>query len=294
MTSYYLKVSELHVIHYQVLGNERDPALILLHGGPGVGCTDNDFRFVKDIAVRAVLIDQRGCGKSTPTGAIHDNTTQDLIEDIVAVMDYLTIRKASILGGSWGSSLAILFAMKYPERIDRLILRGLFLATKESRSKYEDNSTLAYQVLKSHTEENRDSDVWRFYYKMLTRGSNSEQEIFAKKFSEYNLSKISEGKVTQLDLDINMQLLIPINRIKLHYMVNDFFIKDNYIWDNIKLLEHLSITIVHGKFDEVCAPVIVDRFISKLTKASIVWVDAGHNPNDDAIVEGVRRVISHH
>ena len=292
MASHYLQVSEVHKIHYQIIGDDNDPPLILIHGGPGVGCTENDLRFVLDLGVRAILIDQRGCGRSTPKGSVLDNTTQYLIDDIVAVMDDLGINKAKILGGSWGSTLAILFTMQHPDKVDILLLRGLFMATKKSWVAYEDKNTDAYRHLSSMLPDNYKINIWRFYYEKLISGNADDQEKYARYFAEFNLQKITEGKVIALEANVNINEILAINRIKLHYMVNDFFIEDDYIWKRISSLQGLPITVIHGIHDEICDPFAVKKFAAQLPNVSIMWVKAGHSPKDDAIVKAVRSAVS--
>lgn len=292
MNSHFLKVSKTHTIHYQTIGIESDPPILLLHGGPGVGCTENDLNFFYGLKVKGILIDQRGCGLSTPKGSVIENTSQDLVNDIIVLMGFLNIKKAKILGGSWGSTLAILFAIQYPERVDSLLLRGLFTATKKSWASYEDPSTHAFKKLISYVPKSYKGTVWEYYYNKLVQGNETDQKKFVRLFAEYNLQKITEGKVTTLEPDIDIHELLNINRVRLHYMVHDFFIEENYIWKHISLIKDIPIILVHGKSDEICDPLTVERFSSLLPKSSVHWVEAGHSPKEKAIIEGVRSALS--
>lgn len=290
--SHFLQVSELHTIHYAVIGDDKDPPLLLLHGGPGVGCTENDWRFVSDLKVCAILIDQRGCGKSTPRGSVIENNTQILIEDILSIMNLLKIEKAKILGGSWGSTLAILFAMEYPERVETLLLRGLFMANKKSWASYADQNTRAYKILQSHIPRYYQGKIWDYYYEKLISGTQSDQEKHVRYFAEYNIHKITEGKVNTLESNVDIKEVLAINRVRLHYMTNDFFIENNYIWNNISSLQNIPITIIHGKYDDICDPSTVEKFSNVLPHITVLWVEAGHSPKENAIVQGVRMAIS--
>ena len=290
--SHYIQVSELHNIHYQTIGHEKDPPLILIHGGPGVGCTENDLRFVAGIKVKAILIDQRGCGKSTPKGSIAENSTQNLIDDIICIMDFLNIPKANILGGSWGSTLAILFTMQHQDRVENLLIRGLFMATKKSWDSYNDQTTKAFKKLKSYISEDCNGTIWECYYDKLINSNTPDQEKFVRYFAEYNIEKITEGKATSLEPNVDIKEVLAINRIRLHYMVNDFFIEDNYIWNNISTLQNIPITIIHGKYDEICDPSAVEKFSNLLPHTTVLWVKSGHSPKENALVKGVRMAIS--
>lgn len=294
MDSHFLQVSESHTVHYQIIGDDHDPPLILIHGGPGAGCTDNDLNFIRDIKIRTILLDQRGCGKSTPAGNVTENTTQLLIADIISLMDHLQISKAKILGGSWGSTLATLFALQYHERVESLILRGLFLGTQASRSVYEDPDTDAYRILNSQVPSSYEGTVWEYYYDQLLSNNTETQRNYARLFAEYNLHQITEGKVKQLDEGVDIDKVLATNRIRLHYSVNDFFIAENYIWDHIQLLADIPITIVHGEYDEVCAPVDVRRWAKLLPHTKVLWVKGGHSPKEKAIIQGVRKAILSH
>jgi len=291
MSSHYFTVSERHTIHYQIIGDDHKPTLVLIHGGPGTGCTDNDLKFIQDLGIRAILIDQRGCGKSIPAGDVTDNTTQHLIDDIISIMDHLRISKAKLLGGSWGSTLATLFTMQHPKRVESLILRGLFLGTQASRAMYEDPHTNAYRILCSHIPYTYEGSPWQYYYDQLLSNNIDVQRNYARLFAEYNLHKITEGKVTRLDAGIDIDLIIATDRIRLHYSVNDFFIAKNYIFNHIQLLTNTPVTIVHGKYDEICSPEDVKLWTKLLPHTKVKWVEAGHSPKEDAIIQGVRQAI---
>jgi proline iminopeptidase len=125
-----LKVSPLHTIYFEQCGNPSGRAALALHGGPGGGLSPEMRRFFDPDRYRVVLMDQRGCGRSTPHAEIADNTTWDLVADIERVRAKLGIEKWLVFGGSWGSTLALAYAIKHPDRVAGLVLRGIFLLTK--------------------------------------------------------------------------------------------------------------------------------------------------------------------
>src|SRR5690349_18086832 len=125
-----LKVSDLHTIYLEQSGTMRGRPVVALHGGPGGGLSPEMRRFFDPHRYRIVMMDQRGCGRSTPHAEIRENTTWDLVADMERVREKLGIAKWLVFGGSWGSTLALAYAAKHPERVAGLVLRGIFLLRK--------------------------------------------------------------------------------------------------------------------------------------------------------------------
>src|SRR5690242_7540809 len=113
----YLRVSRLHRLYYEECGNPKGKPAVLLHGGPGAGSDQKMRRFFNPRKYRLVLFDQRGCGRSRPHASLVENTTQHLISDIEALRSHLGITRWLVLGGSWGSTLALAYAAAFPERV---------------------------------------------------------------------------------------------------------------------------------------------------------------------------------
>jgi proline iminopeptidase len=122
-----LRVSALHEIYYEQCGNPKGKPVVFLHGGPGGGIEPRHRRFFDPDAYRIVLFDQRGCGRSTPYASLVDNTTWHLVADMEALRERLGIDRWQVFGGSWGSTLALAYAQKHPERTSELVLRGIFM-----------------------------------------------------------------------------------------------------------------------------------------------------------------------
>src|SRR5882724_7816348 len=126
-----LKVSDLHEIYYEQVGNPNGKPVVFLHGGPGGGIVPEYRQFHDPAAYRIVLFDQRGCGKSTPHASLEENTTWDLVEDMEKLRKHLGIERWLVYGGSWGSTLALAYAETYPERVTEIVLRGIFLVREK-------------------------------------------------------------------------------------------------------------------------------------------------------------------
>src|SRR4051812_40312922 len=122
-----LPVSALHTLYYEQCGNPRGKPVVFLHGGPGAGCNPKSRRFFDPAHYRIVLLDQRGCGRSTPVAELRENTTWDLVDDIERVRAHLGIERWQVFGGSWGSTLSLAYAQAHPARVTELVLRGIFM-----------------------------------------------------------------------------------------------------------------------------------------------------------------------
>jgi proline iminopeptidase len=127
----YLDVGDVHSLYFEEYGNPKGIKILFLHGGPGLGFSDQDKAIFDSNKFQVIFIDQRGCGKSLPKGELVCNTTLYLVEDIDKVLDHLEIDSIVVFGGSWGATLAVLYAASSPNKVSKLILRGVFPATKE-------------------------------------------------------------------------------------------------------------------------------------------------------------------
>src|ERR1041384_151085 len=123
-----LKVSDLHTMFYQEVGNPNGKPALFLHGGPGVGILPDYHRFFDPAFYRVVLPDQRGSARSTPFAELKENTTWEIVEDLEKLRKELGIDRWIVMGGSWGSTLALSYAITHPKSIAGLIVRGIFLA----------------------------------------------------------------------------------------------------------------------------------------------------------------------
>ena len=175
-----LKVSDLHTIHVEEVGNPKGVPILFLHGGPGGGLSAKHRRFFDPAYYRVVLIDQRGCGKSTPHAELRENTTWDLVRDIETVREDLGIGKWIVFGGSWGSTLSLAYAVTHPERVLGLILRGIFLCRKQEIHWFyqEGASNLfpdAWEDYLAPIPAAERGDLVGAYYRRLTGGGREEQ-----------------------------------------------------------------------------------------------------------------------
>lgn len=259
-----LKVSELHSIYYEEYGNPEGIPVVRLHGGPGGASKANNAQFFNQKKYRIILFDQRGCGKSTPTGELTDNTAQYLIEDMEALRQHLSITKWHVFGGSWGSTLALTYAIKHTEKVSALIVYGIFLDTQwmfdwfgeEGLGKlYPD----AYAELQKHLPANSNEERLKLRQQLLD--GSREDQLRATKFTDFEgagmtffLEEEEAVTLSPEEQKAEEDSAIQYAKIYLHYEANNFFLPENYILENAHKLKHIQGSITHGRYD-LCCPV---------------------------------------
>jgi proline iminopeptidase len=257
----FLRVSPVHEIYYEQSGNPDGKPVVFLHGGPGGGTDAKMRRFFNPKRYRIVLFDQRGCGKSRPTASLEDNTTWHLVADIEALRTHLGIERWQVFGGSWGSTLALAYSQKHPERCTELVLRGIFLLRRwELEWFYQDPGGAAalFPDLWEHyieplSEEER-KDCMRAYYRRLTSEDRKTLLAAARSWS------IWEGALSYIKMNQDAvkkygdpEFAAAFARIECHYFVNGGWLeRENQLLDDVHKIRHIPATIVQGRFDVVC------------------------------------------
>ena len=292
---YQLPCGNLHNIYIEESGNPNGQPIIFLHGGPGGGCGSKQRRFFDPKHYRIILFDQRGCGKSTPLGETKENTTADLVNDIETIRKHLNIEKWILFGGSWGSSLALAYGIKYPECLIGLILRGVFL----SREKELDWFLKAvdqffpenHELLLNHKDNiNKDNLVKE--YTDLVFGSNfdiaKQAAVAWNKFEGSILKLIPTTDLNNSDEDINYEFELARAKVQLHYINNFCFIDGNDILKKINVLKGIPIKIVQGRYDMVCPPKTAYELKQQLPHSELTIIaDAGHSASEDGTLSAL-------
>lgn len=281
----YLKVSDVHEIYYEEVGNPNGKPALYLHGGPGGNIDESCRRLFDSEFYRIILFDQRGAGKSKPFASFEDNTTNALIEDIEKLRISLGIDTWLIYGGSWGSTLALLYSIAYPNRVRGLVLRGIFLARNEDIEWLFQEG--ASKIFPDKFEEYHNfvggGNIAQKYYEIFN--SNDEKrkyeasEIWTR--WEYNIMTIDTP--TKLS-DYSM----AHSFFECHYTVNKFFIEEDYILKNIEKIVDIPLHIIHGRYDMDCRVEMAWK-LHKSTPKSIIHIipKAGHSMSD----EGMREMV---
>lgn len=294
-----LKVSELHELYIDEAGNPDGIPVLFVHGGPGGGCDGSSRRFYDPALYRIVTFDQRGCGRSTPHGELSDNTTQDLIADMEAIRVHLGIDSWVLFGGSWGSTLSLLYAQHYPQRVMALVLRGIFLCRQcDFDWLYKDGANRIFpdyweEFIKPIPQSER-GDLAQAYNSRLLGDDELLRMGVAKAWSawEGNCSKLRPSP-TALAKFTKPHNALALARIEAHYFVNKGFIDENYILNNMQSIKDIPGRIVHGRYDMVCPLDNALRLHQQWPNSELVIVrDAGHSASEPGTVDALIRVVA--
>jgi proline iminopeptidase len=287
----FLKVSDLHTIHYEECGNPKGKPLVFLHGGPGGGIDPIYRRYFDPKKWRIVLLDQRGCGKSKPFAELRENTTWDLVADIEKLRLHLGIDRWVVFGGSWGSTLSLAYAETHPDRVKALVLRGIFLLRRsELLWFYQEGASHifpdAWESYLAPIPPRERGDMMTAYYKRLTSKNKAVRKQAAKAWSVW------EGTTSKLYTDPALikrfgggRFADAFARIEAHYFVNKgFFDHDDQLLRNCKRLRKIPAVIVQGRYDVVCPARSAWDLHRAWPEAKFVLVhDAGHSMTEPGI-----------
>ncbi|MBC8214123.1 MAG: prolyl aminopeptidase [Candidatus Marinimicrobia bacterium] len=286
-----LNVSDLHTIHIEESGNPKGKPVIFLHGGPGGGIEPVYRQYFNPEKWRIIIFDQRGCGKSTPHAELQENTTWDLVEDIEKIRDYISIDQWVVFGGSWGSTLALSYAIKHQNRCKGLIFRGIFmLREKEIRWFYQEGASYIYpdaweKYLEPIPKFKRNNLV-KSYYEQLTDENINIRLKAAKAWSiwEASTSKLFQSEKSLHHFEID-DIADAFARIECHYFINKGFFKtDEWLLENINSIRQIPAVIVQGRYDVVCPMQSAWDLHRKWPEADFhIIQDAGHSMTEPGI-----------
>ena len=288
-----LQVDDLHSVYYEQCGNPRGKPAIFVHGGPGGGANPIHRRFWDPTVYRIVLFDQRGCGRSSPHAELRNNTTWDLVEDMERIREHLDIERWQLFGGSWGSTLSLVYAEQYPHRVTEMILRGIFLLRRrEIEWYYQEGASRIFpeawaKYLEPIPEEERD-DLVGAYYRRLTSVNREERIAAARAWSMW------EGSTSRLVPDPELiertgdaAFAEAFARIECHYFINGGFFQDeDHLLANIERIAHIPAVIVQGRYDIVCPAESAYQLHKAWPKSELtVAAKSGHSALEPEITE---------
>ncbi|WP_297393651.1 prolyl aminopeptidase [Acidiferrobacter sp.] len=253
-----IAVAAPHALYVEECGNPRGLPVVFLHGGPGAGCEPYHRRFFDPARYRVILFDQRGAGRSLPHAALAANTTSDLVADIEHIRAHLGIERWLVFGGSWGSTLALVYGEAHPERVLGLILRGIFLCRpSEIRWFYQEGASWVYpdywaDFIAPIPEPER-GDMVSAYYRRLTGLDEDECHRCARAWSlwEGRTANLSPKKDV-VDFFGLSHTALALARIECHYFMHDSFLRENQILADAHRLADIPGTIVQGRYDLIC------------------------------------------
>ncbi len=255
---HHLAVTPPHTLYVEECGNPQGLPVVFLHGGPGAGCEPGHRRFFDPRRYRIVLFDQRGAGRSTPHAELRHNTSQDLVADIERVREHLGIARWLVFGGSWGSTLALLYAEAHPERVYGVIVRGVFLCRRpEIHWFYQEGASWVFpdywEDFVAPIPPAERSDMVGAYYRRLTGSDEAEQRRCAKAWSLW------EGRTASLTPRADIvaffgldRTALALARIECHYFQHNAFLAPDQILNDAHRLAPIPGIIIHGRYDLIC------------------------------------------
>jgi proline iminopeptidase len=286
-----LSVSDLHELFYEEVGNPSGVPALFLHGGPGVGIIPDYRRFFDPKVYRVILLDQRGAGRSTPHAELRENTTWDIVEDIEKLKRHLGIDRWILFGGSWGSLLALCYAIRYPQSVKGIIIRGIFLGRafendwiyKSGMSCIYPDQWEAYQSLIPQSER---GDMVAAYYKRMTGTDEALRLKAAMAWSKWEFAAMNLVPDPKAIADFNdAHKALSVGRIECHFTFHKFFLEtDNFVLENAAKIADIPCRIVQGRFDVICPAISAWDLHKALPKSELKLVQLGsHSPLDEGI-----------
>lgn len=282
---FFLDVGDGHQIYVHDWGKaDIQIPIIYLHGGPGNGCDDHDKQKFNPNSQRIIFHDQRGSGKSTPTGSLEYNTTDKLVEDIEKIIQHLYLNKVVITGGSWGSTLALAYAIAYPPRVAALVIDGVYTATQDEADWFEQGGWREFfpdtweQYQSTVPQENRNNPS-AYHYRQALHG-----DAESVKRSSYSYVSM-ELAILKLDDRYQPKPYADFEPggglIEMHYLANGCFLPPQHILKNSAKLT-MPVYIIQGRYDMICRPRIAYELHQALPNSKLIWTVNGHLKQHEA------------
>ncbi len=281
-----LEVGDGHRVYVQDWGApDAARAVLSLHGGPGTACSDSHKEYFDGWRQRVIFHDQRGVGNSEPYGSLENNTTQDLIRDIVKILDHCGVEQAVVMGGSWGSCLALAFAVAHPERVHSLVLYGVMTPRQEEMAWLNEGRyrTFFPEVWRWYLDrtpvEHHDDPTGYHFARLLGDDETAQRE------SAYAYTTV-DSAVLQLDdrfkpAPFQEDFDPAPARTQAHYFTNSHFLPDGHVLDNADVLT-MPVYMVQGRYDMICPPTTAYRLVEQLPRGELIWALSGHAPNRES------------
>ncbi|AAV93397.1 proline iminopeptidase [Ruegeria pomeroyi DSS-3] len=292
-----LDVGQGHRIYVEQSGNPNGIPVVVLHGGPGGGCSPAMRRYFDPSVYRVILFDQRGCGRSRPHASVTDNTTWHLVADIERIRKTLEIDSWIAFGGSWGATLALIYAQTHPDRVTHLVLRGVFLMTQAELDWFYGGGAGRFwpepwSRFAALIPENERGDMIAAYHKRLFSGDMAQEIRYARAWSAWEnaLASIqSNGTTGESPGDYARAFA----RLENHYFINDGFLEfDGQILANMGRISHIPGHIVQGRYDMICPPNSAWKLSELWPNADLRMIrNAGHALSEPGISAELVRIM---
>lgn len=283
-----LDVGDGHTLYYEQSGNAQGVPVVFLHGGPGAGSNPAHRRFFDPAFYRIVVFDQRGAGRSRPFASLEANTTDHLVDDIERLRTQLNIDSWLVFGGSWGSTLALVYALRHTDRCRGLVLRGIFLGSDAELAWFLHGMRTvfpeAWRRFAEYIPEAERGDLMAAYHARLIDPSADVHMPAAAHWAGYETSCSNLLASPSEAPPQASSGALSLARIEAHYFVNGVFIGDTEILDGVQALRHLPCVVVQGRYDMVCPIITADALVRAWPEIDYRIVpDAGHSAMEPGI-----------
>ena len=295
-----IQVSALHSLHVEQFGNPDGYPVVYLHGGPGAGCSYQEYRLFNPDVFRVVLFDQRGCGRSQPYAEIREQGLDALVSDLDEIRSDLDIDRWGVVGGSWGSVYALLYAKAFPERVDRILLRGFWYGDRSGALNISEESELRLKA----------PEQWALYsewdkaagfpslidaYNNLANSADMDVALeAARRFMLWDTAiatpKPRQDLLDEVNDDLHGQL--AITRLWFHYAKNEFLKRDGSDFLDVESFRRTPIDLVQGAKDYICPPTRAREFCGHYPHVRYYELaDGGHSMADEPVRDKVVQII---
>lgn len=292
-----LAVDDIHTVYYEQSGNPDGVPVVFLHGGPGGGSNPKHRQFFDPKHYHIIVFDQRGCGKSTPLAETRNNTTELLIADIETIRTTLGIDTWHVFGGSWGSTLALAYAIVHPQHVLSLTLRGIFMMTQREldwflygvRALFPE----AWHAFTTDVPAARRDDLLEYYSELFAHPDPSVRLQAATTWSTFEASCCALIPLPIVPEEGQAEHALSIATIEAHYFRNNRFSPDDYLLRNIPRIRHIPAVIVQGRYDAVCPIETAYDLHRAWPEAEFVVVpDAGHSSSEPGVTDALIRATN--
>ncbi len=287
----FIEVNDIHSLYWEQCGNPDGVPILLLHGGPGAGATLAHRRFFDPDYYRIIIFDQRGAGRSAPLGCLEDNTLHNIVDDIEKLRTRLNIERWHLFGGSWGSTLAMAYSQKHPQRCISIIMRGIFALEQTEIDWFLYGMKMifpeAWEQFAAVIPEDEQDNLLHAYHNRLTGHDDKERMAAAIAWSLYEgaCSSLLPNYET-ITTDEQKSHALALARLESHYFLNEVIAPENSLLNEneIDKIRHIPATIIQGRYDVICPITTAYRLHHIWPEADYIVVpDAGHSAQDPAI-----------
>ena len=298
MSNGFIDAGDTHRLYFETLGNPSGEPVLVLHGGPGSGCSPRLAELYDTARQCVVLFDQRGAGRSTPAGETRANTTAHLIADIELLRRHLGIARWRVTGGSWGATLALAYAAATPLATSGLVLRSTFMpGAANVRWFFQTMAELnpaAWQALAAVVPEGARHDLLAALQVCLNGADHAAARAAALAWVRYERA-LAEPSAPLDDRPpgiAELDRLVLKYRLQAHYLRAACFLDEAAFLSACEALAGLPVTLIHGRLDRVCPPANAERIHARIAGSRLVWVDGcGHEAFHPAMVSAWRQAL---